>query len=268
MAGEALGIVSGGGQFPLLCARAARMQGRRIVAVAHKGETDPGLEKEVDSIVWIRLGQFNRLIKALKKEGAREVLFAGTITKKRIFKDVFPDLRAVNLWRRLDKRLDDSILRVVAAEIESEGIKVLPSTVFLKDLIAPEGVLTRKKPSGEQWRDIRFGFEMARKIGELDIGQCIVVKDRCVIAVEALEGTDRTILRGGELGGEGTVVVKVCKPSQDTRFDLPSVGLGTVSSMAGVKASVLAIEAGGTLMFDREETIKLAEKSGIILVAA
>lgn len=261
-----LGLVAGGGQFPLLCARAARRQGRSIVAVAHKGETDPLLSEEVDQIEWVYLGQLGRLIETLKKAGASEAIFAGSITKTRIFKDVRPDLRAINLWRRLGNRLDDGILRSIAAELEQEGIQVLPSTILLKRLLVPSGVLTRCKPSEGQWEDIRFGWELAREIGRLDIGQCLVVKDRAVLAIEAIEGTDQTIRRGGQLGGPGAVVIKVCKPGQDTRFDLPSVGVETIEQMVQVKASVLAVEAGRTLFFDRDSTIDLANRSSIAVV--
>ena len=261
-----LGLVAGGGQFPLLCARAARRQGREIVAVAHKGETDPLLSEEVDQIEWIYLGQLGKLIKTLKKAGASEAIFAGSITKTRIFKDVRPDLRAINLWRRLGNRLDDGILRSIAAELEQEGIRILPSTILFKELLVPSGVLTRCKPSKSQWEDIHFGWKLAREIGRLDIGQCLVVKDRAVLAVEAIEGTDQTIRRGGQLGGSGAVVIKVCKPTQDTRFDLPSVGVGTIEQIIRVKASVLAVEAGRTLFFDRDSTIELANRSSIAVV--
>lgn len=261
-----LGLVAGGGQFPLLCARAARRQGRSIVAVAHKGETDPLLSEEVDQIEWVYLGQLGRLIETLKKAGASEAIFAGSITKTRIFKDVHPDLRAINLWRRLGNRLDDGILRSIAEELEQEGIHVLPSTILLKGLLVSSGVLTRCKPSESQWEDIRFGWELAREIGRLDIGQCLVVKDRAVLAVEAIEGTDQTIWRGGQLGGPDVVVIKICKPGQDTRFDLPSVGVETIEQMVRVKASVLAVEAGRTLFFDRDSTIDLANRSSIAVV--
>ncbi|OPL16989.1 MAG: hypothetical protein AVO38_06740 [delta proteobacterium ML8_D] len=261
-----LGLVAGGGQFPLLCARAARKQGHGIVAVAHKGETDPLLSGEVDQIEWIYLGQLGKLIKTLKKAGASEAIFAGSITKTRIFKDVRPDLRALNLWRRLGTRLDDRILRSIASELEQEGIRVLPSTFLLKELLVSSGVLTDCKPSKSQWKDIHFGWELAREIGRLDVGQCLVVKDRTVLAVEAIEGTDQTIQRGGRLGGAGAVVIKVCKPTQDTRFDLPSVGAETIEQMIQVKASVLAVEADRTLFFDKDSTINLADRSSIAIV--
>ncbi len=266
MKDQPLGLIAGAGQFPLLCARAARMCGRRVVAVAHKGETDSLLSKEVDQIEWVHLGQLGKLIKALKRAGASEAIFAGSITKTRMFKDARPDLRAIRLWRSLKNRLDDGILRAVANEIEAEGIQILPSTVLLGDMLVPSGILTRRRPSKSQWEDIHFGWSLAKELGRLDIGQCLVVKDRAVLAVEAIEGTDNTILRGGQFGGRGAVVIKVCKPRQDTRFDLPSIGIETVHKMVQARAAVLAVEVGRTLFFDKGPSIELANRSGIVIV--
>jgi len=262
-----IGIVAGGGQFPLLCARAARDLGRRVFAVAHLGETDERLRNEVDGIAWIHLGQLGKLIKALKGAGVNETVFAGSIRKKRIFRDIRPDIRGIALWGRLRGRLDDEILRAVAHELETDGIKVIPSTAFLQGLLAQPGVLTRKFPSSAQEKDISFGWGLARAVGHLDIGQCIVVKDRTVLAVEAIEGTDQAIARAGELGGPGAVVVKIAKPGQDLRFDLPTVGLATLEGMIRIKAAVLAIEAGKTLFFDREEAVAMADSHGISIVS-
>lgn len=261
-----LGLVAGGGKFPVLCAEEAKKKGYRVVAVAHIGETDNALEKLADRIIWVHLGQLNKLIDFLKTNDTRHVIFAGTITKKRIFFDVRPDMRALGLWRRMDNRLDDRLLRAIASELESEGIKVLSSTLFLMQLSMPAGCITLKKPSPEQEEDIRFGVAIAKEIGRLDIGQCIVVKDKTVLAVEAIEGTDQTILRGGNLGGPGSVVIKICKPGQDTRFDLPSVGLKTLQTMAEVKAEVLTVEAGNALLFDMPETVNFANKNKISIV--
>ena len=262
-----LGIVAGGGQFPLLCIEAAQKQNIKTVAVAIRGDADHSIESKADKTTWIYLGQLGKLIKTFKKSGVQQVLFAGTITKKNIFKEIRPDLRALSLWRKLDSRQDDAILRAVANELEKEGLQVISATSLLTDLTAPEGVLTRRSPTQDEWNDIYFGWKIAKKIGELDIGQCIVLKDKVVLAVEAIEGTDNTIKRGGMLGRKGVVVVKICKPKQDHRFDLPSVGLATIETMKEVKASVLAIEADKTLLFDKDDAIKLADKSGIALVA-
>ncbi len=261
-----IGLVAGGGKFPVLFAREAASQGYDVICVAHVGESDPVLEEVCHRLYWIRLGQLGRLIKILKKEKIPEVAFLGRITKTRMFRDVRPDLQALLLWRKIKDRQDDAILRAVAQELEKEGIQVIESTRFLKDLLMPSGVLTHKRPSAEQWEDIAFGYRMARAIGELDIGQCVVVKDRTVLAVEAIEGTDETIRRGGRLCGQGAVVVKVVKPQQDRRFDLPSVGLKTIETMAEVRAEVLAVEADEALFFDRAEAIALANKLGICIV--
>ena len=261
-----IGIIAGGGQFPYLFAEAARNAGRRVVIIGHKGETHPELEKIADSFYWIKLGQLGKILKYFKREGVCETVFLGTITKTRIFRDILPDLKALTLWNKIDIKQDDAILRAIAAELEKEGVKVLESTLYLQDLLFPPGILTKKKPSGDQHRDIEFGWKMARESGRLDIGQCVVVRDRTVLAVEAIEGTDATIKRGGILGREKTVVVKVKKPHQDFRFDLPATGLKTIETMQEVKASVLAVEAGQSLLFDKETVIEQADKAGIVII--
>ncbi len=263
---DTIGLIAGGGDFPIMCAEAARRHGKAVIAVAHKGETSPDLNSEVDHLEWIYLGQLGRLIKTFKKYQVKQVIFAGTIKKKRIFSDIRPDLRALSLWKKLRTRLDDGILRALADELESEGIHVISSVTFLTELLVPEGLLSKKKPSKQEWEDIKFGWGLAKKIGQLDIGQCIVVKHKTVLAVEAIEGTDETITRGGKLGGPGGVIIKVCKPTQDTRFDLPATGPDTIKTMASVSASVLAVEANKALLFKKEETIKLANKLGISIV--
>ncbi len=263
---KSVGIVSGGGQFPILCARAATKRGYRVLAVCHKGETSRQLEEFCDKVKWIHIGQLGKLISFFKKNRVSSVFFAGTIKKTRLFFDVRPDLRALGLWRSMKGHLDDSILRQVASELEKEGIEVISPTLFLDELLLPKGILTRKRPSKEQMADVRFGTEMAKRIGELDIGQCIVVKDKVVLAVEAIEGTDETIKRGARLARGGAVVVKVCKPNQDRRFDLPSIGLKTIETMAEAGAEVLAAEAGLSLFFDSKESLRLADRSGIIVM--
>lgn len=261
-----LGLIAGGGKFPILCAEEAKKRGYQVVVVAHIGETDNSLERLADRIIWIHLGQLNKLIDFFKTNNTKHVIFAGTITKKRIFFDVRPDMRALSLWRRMDNRLDDRILRAVASELEREGINVLPSTLFLTQLAMPAGCITTRKPTKEQEEDIQFGFNIAKEIGRLDIGQCIVVKDKTVLAVEAIEGTDQTILRGGKLGGPGVIVIKICKPYQDNRFDLPSVGLKTIQTMAEIDAAVLAVEAEKSLLFDMPETVEFANKKNISII--
>lgn len=263
---EPIGLIAGGGQFPLLFARAAREAGRRVVAIGHRGETDPGLETEVNILYWVKLGQLGRIIKCFHREQVRQTVFCGTITKTRIFRDVLPDLKGLALWKKIDRHQDDAILRAVAGALENEGIEVLPSTCYLKHLFFPRGVLSRKKPTSEQMEDIRFGWSIAREMGRLDIGQCVVVRDRTVLAVEAIEGTDAAIRRGGELAGSGAVVVKLKKPGQDFRFDLPATGFGTIETLAAVRGAVLAVEAGQSLVFDRKEMIRAADHAGLVVV--
>jgi DUF1009 family protein len=264
---EVLGLIAGGGQFPLIAADAARRRGVRVVAVAHLGETDPSLSDRVDDMVWIKLGQLGHLIKALKKQGIRKAILAGTITKKKMFENVKPDLKGLAVMSKLAVFHDDDILRAVAEELAKQGIEIVASTVYLPDLVASPGVLTRKKPTRPEQEDIRFGWKVARALGHLDIGQCVVVRRKTVLALEAIEGTNETILRGGRLCKEKAVVVKISKPNQDLRFDVPAVGLDTVRTMAQVSASVLAVEASKTLIFDKKQMITYADQSGISIAA-
>ncbi|WP_028319086.1 LpxI family protein [Desulfobulbus elongatus] len=261
-----IGLIAGGGQFPLLFAEAARARGRKVVAIAHVNETMAELADAADVTFWVKLGQLGKIISHFRKEGVQETVFAGTITKTRIFHDILPDFKGLTLWGKIDKRQDDAILRAVAATLEEEGIRVLASTCYLEHLFFPRGVLTRKKPSVEQMEDIRFGWAIAREVGRLDIGQCVVVRGRSVLAVEAIEGTDATIRRGGELAGSGAVVVKLKKPNQDFRFDLPATGVRTVETLAAVRGAVLAVEAGQSLLFDRAAMVAAADRAGLVVV--
>lgn len=263
---SAIGLIAGGGQFPLLFAEAARLQGRRVVAIGHLSESLPELEDAVDALCWVKLGQLGKIISFFHNQGVEETVFAGKITKTRMFRDVLPDLKGLTLWNKIDVHQDDAILRAVAGVLESDGIRVIASTCYLEHLMFPQGIITRKKPTDDQVKDIRFGWQMAREIGRLDIGQCVVVRDRSVVAVEAIEGTDAAIQRGGELAESGAVVVKVKKPNQDFRFDLPATGLQTVEALVSVRGSVLAVEAGQSLVFDMEEMVKAADNAGISII--
>lgn len=261
-----IGIIAGGGQFPLLFIEAARKAGRKVMVIAHKGETDERVAEAADDVCWVKLGQLGKVISWFKKQAVGETVFLGTITKTKIFRDVMPDLKALSLWNKIDSKQDDAILRAFAGAIEQEGILVRESTMYLRHLLFPQGVLTKKKPSAKERRDIEFGWHHARAIGELDIGQCVVVRNCTVLAVEAIEGTDATIKRGGALAGEKAVVVKVKKPGQDFRFDLPATGVATIHTLAGVKGAVLAVEAGQALLFDRQEMVRVADGAGIVVV--
>jgi DUF1009 family protein len=264
---EVLGLIAGGGVFPLMVADAARERGFRVVAVAHEGETDPRLAERVDELAWVKLGQLGRLIKALKKAGVTKTVMAGSINKKKMFDNVRPDLRGLTLMSKLAIFHDDDILRAVAGELQREGIEMVGSAQHLPELLAPPGNLTRRKPNREEREDVEFGWKIAKELGRLDIGQCVVVRRKTVLALEAIEGTNETILRGGRLAKEKAVVVKVSKPNQDLRFDVPTVGSETIQVMSQVRASVLAIEAGKTLIFDKHEMISYADRLNIAVLS-
>ncbi|HSO71937.1 MAG TPA: UDP-2,3-diacylglucosamine diphosphatase LpxI [Thermodesulfobacteriota bacterium] len=263
---EKIGLIAGKSKFPLIFAQSARKQGIEVVAAAHRGETDPDLEGLVSDLEWVSVGQLGRIIKFFQKAGVTRAVMAGGITKGRLFTHLRPDLRALKLLSRMKHVGDDGILRGVAAELEGEGITIVSPAPYLTDLLAPAGVLSRRRPSAEQMRDIDFGADIAKEIGRLDIGQCVVVRRQAVLAVEAIDGTDATIRRGGLLAGEKAVVVKVSKPNQDLRFDVPAVGLGTIQVMQEVKASALALEAGKTLIFERTEMLQLADRLRIAVI--
>jgi DUF1009 family protein len=261
-----IGLIAGNGRFPIIFADNARKMGLKVSAVAHEGETEPELEQHVDWIHWIKIGQLNKLIKAFKGDGVRQVVMLGGIKKTHVYSTVRPDFRALALATRVALWKDDDILREIAAELEREGISICESTFGLEGILVEEGPLTSRQPTKKEWNDIRYGWEIAKETGRLDIGQCVVIKDRVVVAVEAVEGTDGAIKRGGELAKEGAVVVKRSKPQQDLRFDLPAVGPRTIEVMASAKAAVLAVEAGRTVMLDREQLVRLAEQAGIAVI--
>jgi UDP-2,3-diacylglucosamine hydrolase len=260
---ENIGLIAGKGQFPLLFARAARKHGARVIAVAHRGETDPGLESLVAELHWLYVGQLSKIIRIFKAAGVSRAVMAGGITRGRLFKEFRPDWRALNVVRRAGAGRDDRLLRAVAAEMEGEGISIAPSTLFLDDLLAGMGQLSRRAPSADEQADIALGLKVAQELGRLDLGQCVVVRRQVVVALETIEGTDAAIRRGGDLAGPGAVVVKVSKPGQDLRFDVPAVGLDTITTMRTAKAAVLAVEAGKTLIFNQEELREIADRAGI-----
>ncbi len=262
-----IGLIAGGGQFPVLFARAAKRDGFSVVAIGFENETEENLALEADHFYLINPGQLGKLISFLKKHDVKRIALAGHINKSRFYSNIKLDWRAFKFITKLRNRNDDSILRAFARELEKEGITVEPSTLFLPSLVAPEGVLSERHPTERELEDIIFGWKIAKAIGKLDIGQCVVVKHKSVIAVEGIDGTDETILRGGRLCGSGAVVVKVSKPIQDLRFDVPSVGLKTIETMKRVGATTLAIEAGKTLLFDKEDMLKAAKEADIAVVS-
>jgi len=262
-----LGLIAGNGKFPLIFAEQAKRAGVSVVAVAHRGETPKAIEGMVDALTWVYVGELGKVIRAFHHAGIREAVMAGGIQKVRLFSNFRPDLRGAAFLARVRSREDDQLLRAVAEELEREGIRILESTLFLSELLPSEGVLTRRPPTTEQWEDIRIGLETAKELGRLGIGQTVVVKNRVVLAVEAVEGTDAAIRRGGSLGKGGFVVVKVSKPQQDLRFDVPAVGVDTVELLHELKGAVLAVEAGKTILLEKEDLLKEANRRGIVVVA-
>jgi len=263
---EWIGLIAGSGRFPVIFAENARRLGLAISAIAHIGETSQELEHAVDRIHWVKIGQFNKALRALKEDGVQQAVMLGGIKKTHVFTTIRPDLRALTLFSRLRNWKDDGILRAVADELEREGIRIRESTFGLQGILVEEGVLTKRQPTKKEWQDIHFGWEVAKEIGRVDIGQCVVVKDRVTLAVEAVEGTDETIRRGGNLGQAGSVIVKRCKPHQDRRFDLPAIGPRTLETMKAAHANVLAVEAGRTILLDRDIMLRLANEARLALV--
>jgi UDP-2,3-diacylglucosamine hydrolase len=262
-----LGLIAGNGVFPLLVARGARDAGVAVVAVAHLGETEEALPELVDECTWVRVGELGKIIKTFKHAGCRRAVLAGGIKKARLFHGFRPDLRGAAFLARVRSLQDDRLLRGIADELESEGIRVIASTDYMPSLVPVEGPLTRRVLRSRERADVEFGLRVAKSVGRFEIGQTVVVKDGLVLAVEAVEGTDEAIRRGGQLARGGAVVVKVSKPGQDLRFDVPAVGPATIKLMAEVGATVLALEAGHTIVLEREETIGAAELAGIAVVA-
>ncbi len=264
--GKRIGLIAGDGRFPIIFAENVRRLGFSVSAIALLGSTLPELESHVERIHWLKVGQFSKALAALKEDGVAQAVMLGGIKKTNVFTTLRPDLRALAIFSRLKHWKDDAILRAVAEELEGEGIEILDSTFGLQDVLAEEGCLTSKKPSKKDEENIQFGWDTLETLGALDIGQCVVVKNRVIVAVEAVEGTDEAIIRGGKLGGKGGVVVKRTKPQQDLRFDLPAIGPQTIQTMVSVQATVLALEAGRTVMIDRKEVLSRANEAGISIV--
>ncbi len=264
--GVPIGLIAGNSSFPVRFAEEARKNGRPVVAVAHRGETPPEIENVVDVLEWIKVGELGRLIEIFQQHGIKEIAMAGGINRVRLFGGVKLDSRGAALLYRLRSAKDDVIMRGIAGELEKEGMLVIPSTIFLTSCLVREGLLTKSGLSPEENEDVRIGIVALQAMGAQDIGQLVVVREGVVVAVEAVEGSDAAIRRGGELGGKGSVVVKCAKVTQDMRFDVPTAGTRTIQTMASVKARVLALESGRSLILDEAEVVALAEKHGISIV--
>jgi DUF1009 family protein len=277
-----LGLIAGNGRFPFLLLDAARAEGLAVVVAAIKEETDPEIDRRAAAdagvtVHWLSLGELSRLIETFKKEGVEQAVMAGQVKHKQIFSSIRPDWRLAKLLLNLRTRSTDALLGAVAKVLGDEGIELISSTAFLEPLLATEGVLTERAPDEEECKNIEYGLGVAGALAGFDIGQTVVVAAQACVAVEAMEGTDVTIERAGRLMttmegdastlGRKLTVVKVAKPNQDMRFDVPVVGQSTVETMLRAGASCLSIEAGRTLLFDREALLKAANRAGIAIVA-
>ncbi len=233
------------------------------MAVAIREEAEPEIEAEADETHWVSVGQLGRCVEALKKAGVTEAVMAGQVMHRRIFSDIVPDLKLMGVLARLALKNTDSLIGGVADALEKEGIRLLSSTALLEDHLATAGAMTRRVPTASELKDIAYGVRLARALTAVDVGQTVVVKDLAAVAVEAMEGTDAVIRRAGKLAGPGGVVVKLAKPRQDPRFDVPVVGAGTIAAMVEAGSSLLAIETGKTLMIDKPEILAAAEAGGV-----
>ena len=264
---DTLGIIAGNGVYPRLLADAARRAGvKRIVAAAFTDETDERLAGKVDEIQWMRVGQLGKLISFFNSAGVSNAIMAGQIAPKNLF-DLRPDWKTLLLLAKLKRRNAESIFAAIGDELGRAGITLLPATSFLEGCLAPPGLITGRKLSRREEEDVTFGFEIAREVSRLDIGQTVLVKNGTVLAVEGFEGTNEAIKRGGALGGKNAIMVKVAKPNQDMRFDVPVIGVATIDIAAEAQLRVIAVEAGRTLLLEREALVAAAARVNISIVA-
>jgi DUF1009 family protein len=265
-----IGIIAGNGKFPFLALQGARDLGHQVTVIAIKEEAFPDLEASAQkadaALHWVSLGQLGKCIKLLKAAGVSQAVMAGQVRHVKIFSGIIPDLTLLSVLRRLKARNTDALISAVADVMKDEGIDLLDSTMFLAPLLAREGVLGERAPDERERADIEFGYRMADAIAALDVGQTIAVKHRAVVAVEAMEGTDEVIGRAGHLAGPGVCVIKVAKPNQDMRFDVPVVGLATIQAMRVAGATALSIDAGKTLVLDGEHVFASANEASIAIV--
>ena len=266
-----LGLIAGNGRFPFLVLDAARHAGHDVTVVALKEETFPDLvdvaaRPPAAAVHWISLGQLGKCISVLKDAGVTQAVMAGQVKHTKLFADIVPDMALLGVLMRLKAKNTDALISGVADALRGQGIELLDSTAFLGPLMAREGVLTKRAPTDAERADLQFGYRIADTIAGLDIGQMIVVKSAAVVAVEAMEGTDEVIARAGLLAGPGTCVVKVAKPNQDMRFDVPVVGVSTIQAMKAAGATALSVDAGKTLMIDGEAIVRTADDAGIAIV--
>ncbi len=265
---EKIGLIAGNRRFPILFSEAAKKKNCQIVAVAIKGDTSSKLRKYVDKIYWIGLDEFRRLFEIFKEEGITKVAMAGQISPHRLFsKDIDKDPELKDLLASIKDKRADTIFGAMAEKLKASGFELIDSTTFVEGLLPKQGLLTKRAPSFNEWEDVYFGLELAKAVAYLDIGQTVAVKYKAIVAVEALEGTDNLIRRAGKIVKDNFTVVKVSKPRQDLRFDIPVVGLNTVRNLIRSKGACLAIEALKTIFIDKEASVELADKKGISIIA-
>jgi DUF1009 family protein len=267
-----LGLIAGNGRFPFLVLDAAKRAGHDVTVIALKEEAFPEIEARAArgrpaTVHWVSLGQLGKWVSLLQEAGATQAVMAGQVKHTKLFSDIVPDMTALGLLAKLKSRNTDAIISAVADLLGDRGITLLESTAFLEPLLARPGVLTRRAPTSEEESDLRFGYGVADHIAGLDIGQTIAVKAAAVVAVEAMEGTDLVIARAGQLAGAGVRIVKVAKPHQDMRFDVPVVGVSTIEAMKDAGATALSVDAGKTLMIDGQTIMDAADEAGIAIVA-
>jgi UDP-2,3-diacylglucosamine hydrolase len=261
-----LGLIAGNGRFPFLVAEAAGRAGRRVVLIKLKEETDAGLETLAAEAHEVSLGQLGACIAALKKAGVREAIMAGQVRHRQIFSGIVPDLTLMGVLARLALKNTDSLIGGVADALEREGIRLVSSVTLLADQLAIDGLMAGKKLTSDQTSAVEYGVKVASELGRLDLGQTVVVKDRAVVALEAMEGTDEAIARAARIAGPGIVVVKMAKPKQDMRFDVPVVGERTLEALGAANAAVLAVEAGKTLLLDKPRFLAAAQAAGLTVI--
>jgi len=262
-----IGLIAGNRKFPLLFAASAQKKDCKIIAIAIKGDTSPKLKKFVDKIYWLRLSEFPKMFEIFKAEAVEAVVMAGQISPRRLFSQETqrcPQLKQI-LETLKDKKAD-TLFGAVAQRLEAAGLTLLDSTTFIEEYLPKKGTLTKQEPDFNTWEDVYFGLSLAKAVANLDIGQTVAVKSKAIVAVEAFEGTDNLIRRAGKIG-RGVVIVKVSKPKQDMRFDIPVIGLNTIKNLVKARCSCLALEAGKTLFIDQEESVRLAGRRGISIVA-
>lgn len=264
-----VGLIAGIGNLPVEFMRAAQHEGYEVVVISVVTEGAPELQAEADAYYQISVFKSDTVIKTFLKEGVTDVTMLGKVTKEHLYKKIttIPDMRTIKLLNRLRNRKDDTIMLAIVEELEKEGLAVADQTKYMRPLMPPVGVMTMRKPTEVEQLDIEFGFTLAKQMGALDIGQTVVVKEQAAMAIEAIEGTDECIKRGGALGREGAVVVKTAKPNQDVRFDVPAVGMKTLESMIAGNCKVLAMEAKRTIFVEQEAVLQKANELGIVICA-